>query len=69
MKTTALALLDLYRTLVRPLLPPMCRFHPSCSDYAREAVSAHGLARGASLGARRLLRCHPFSAGGSDPIP
>ncbi|MBI5882515.1 MAG: membrane protein insertion efficiency factor YidD [Elusimicrobia bacterium] len=65
----ALAVIDLYRTMVRPFLPPLCRFHPSCSDYARQAVAAHGLARGALLGSRRLLRCHPFSAGGSDPVP
>ncbi|MBI4677896.1 MAG: membrane protein insertion efficiency factor YidD [Elusimicrobia bacterium] len=69
MKTAALAILDLYRALVRPLLPPACRFHPSCSDYARQAVAAHGCARGAFLAGGRLLRCHPFSPGGSDPVP
>ncbi|MBI5625169.1 MAG: membrane protein insertion efficiency factor YidD [Elusimicrobia bacterium] len=65
----SLALIDLYRTLVRPFLPPMCRFHPSCSDYAHGAVALHGPLRGAWLAGRRLARCHPWSAGGLDPIP
>ncbi|MFA6316687.1 MAG: membrane protein insertion efficiency factor YidD [Elusimicrobiota bacterium] len=64
-----LSVIDLYRRLLRPLLPPLCRFHPSCSDYAYQAVHAHGPARGAWLGARRLLRCHPWNPGGPDPIP
>lgn len=63
------ALLRAYQLVLRPLLPPACRFTPSCSDYARAAVSAHGPARGLALAARRLLKCHPLNAGGWDPVP
>lgn len=62
-------LLDLYKKVVSPLLPPACRFTPTCSVYAREAVLKHGVARGALLAVRRLLRCHPFHPGGLDPVP
>ena len=58
-----------YRTLIGPLLPPRCRFYPSCSAYALEAVRTHGAARGLWLAGRRLLRCHPFHSGGIDPVP
>lgn len=58
-----------YRVLLSPLLPPACRFHPSCSRYAIEALELHGTWRGSLLAARRLLRCHPFHAGGHDPVP
>ena len=69
MKTLLIAAIDLYRAAVRPFLPRACRFYPSCADYAREAVLAHGAARGAALAARRLARCHPFHPGGLDPVP
>ena len=52
-----------------PLLGPRCRFYPSCSQYALEAVRTHGSLRGSSLALRRLLRCHPWHAGGYDPVP
>jgi putative membrane protein insertion efficiency factor len=58
-----------YKRVVSPLLPPACRFHPTCSAYAAEAVERHGVARGAVLAAWRLLRCHPWSEGGFDPVP
>jgi len=58
-----------YKRLVSPLLPPACRFHPTCSEYAAQAVESHGVFRGSALAAGRLLRCHPWSAGGFDPVP
>jgi uncharacterized protein len=64
-----LALLWVYRTFVSPALPPACRYHPSCSQYAVDAVRLHGPFRGTWLAVRRLLRCHPFAPGGPDPVP
>ncbi|MBF9132134.1 membrane protein insertion efficiency factor YidD [Plantactinospora solaniradicis] len=58
-----------YRRWISPALPARCRFHPSCSAYALEAVAGHGALRGAFLAVRRLLRCHPFHPGGYDPVP
>lgn len=65
----AAALLSAYKRFLSPLLPRACRFEPTCSVYAREAVEKHGLARGSALAAKRLLRCHPFHRGGLDPVP
>jgi putative membrane protein insertion efficiency factor len=62
-------LLTVYRRFVSPLLGPRCRFYPSCSAYALQAVQVHGALRGSWLAARRLSRCHPFHAGGIDPVP
>jgi hypothetical protein len=62
-------ILGAYKRYVSPLLPAACRFTPSCSEYAREAITRHGVFRGLALAARRLARCHPFHAGGSDPVP
>ncbi|MGK7345310.1 MAG: membrane protein insertion efficiency factor YidD [Candidatus Nitrospinota bacterium M3_3B_026] len=59
----------LYSLLVSPVLPPSCRFHPTCSSYAAEAVEKHGAFRGLWLAVRRLLRCNPFCRGGYDPVP
>ena len=64
-----LLLLNGYRRFISPLLGPRCRFYPSCSAYALEAVQRHGALRGSWLAARRLGRCHPFHAGGLDPVP
>ncbi|MEO8055270.1 MAG: membrane protein insertion efficiency factor YidD [Acidobacteriota bacterium] len=65
----AAAVFAFYKKFVSPLLPPACRFTPTCSEYARDAVLRHGLTRGLALAARRLARCHPFRAGGHDPVP
>ena len=62
-------LLTVYRRFISPLLGPRCRFYPSCSAYALEAVQVHGALRGSWLAVRRLSRCHPFHAGGFDPVP
>ena len=64
-----LALIGGYRTFISPALAPSCRFTPSCSAYAVEAIELHGAGRGSWLALRRLLRCHPFHAGGHDPVP
>jgi putative membrane protein insertion efficiency factor len=58
-----------YQLIISPLLPPSCRFMPSCSQYALEAIVRHGAVRGTWLAARRLVRCHPFHPGGFDPVP
>jgi len=58
-----------YQLSVSPLLGECCRFHPSCSQYAFEAVGTHGALKGSVLAARRVCRCHPFNAGGYDPVP
>lgn len=58
-----------YKRFVSPLLPPACRFYPSCSAFAAEAVERHGILEGSRLAAGRLLRCHPWSEGGFDPVP
>jgi len=64
-----LGLLAAYRRLVSPLLPPACRFYPTCSSYAAEAVRRHGALKGSFLTVKRLARCHPFCEGGVDPVP
>lgn len=69
MQRLLLMLLRGYSLLISPVLAPHCRFHPSCSQYAREAVSEYGALRGILLTIRRLCRCHPFHPGGYDPVP
>ncbi len=64
-----LLLIRAYRRFISPYTPPTCRFYPSCSAYAAEAVARHGPWRGAGLAVRRLLRCHPWNPGGYDPVP
>ncbi|MBP1599777.1 MAG: rane protein insertion efficiency factor [Acidobacteria bacterium] len=69
MKSLVLALLRGYKRCISPLLPPLCRFEPTCSVYMYQAIEQRGLVNGLCLGVRRLLRCHPFSKGGVDPVP
>jgi len=64
-----IGLVTLYRVLISPMLAPTCRYWPSCSEYAVEALRMHGALRGAWLTGSRLCRCHPWSAGGIDPVP
>ncbi|MEA2464156.1 MAG: uncharacterized protein QOJ98_1903 [Acidobacteriota bacterium] len=64
-----LFLLRGYKRFISPLLPPMCRFEPTCSMYTMQAVEKYGTLRGTWLGVRRLARCHPFNPGGWDPVP
>jgi uncharacterized protein len=68
MRKLIVAILRFYKRMVSPLLPSACRYYPSCSDYMRQAVEKHGVARGGWMGVKRLLRCHPFHAGGLDPV-
>jgi putative membrane protein insertion efficiency factor len=68
-KHVLLALLRGYQLGISPLIGPSCRFHPSCSEYAIQAIRRHGVGRGLWLTAARLLRCHPFHPGGFDPVP
>jgi putative membrane protein insertion efficiency factor len=68
MQLLALGLIRLYRLLVSPALPPACRFVPSCSRYAEQAIRRYGALRGSWLGLCRLCRCHPFNPGGYDPV-
>jgi hypothetical protein len=63
------ALLRFYQVAISPLSPPSCRFYPSCSNYAIEALRTHGAARGGWLAVRRICRCHPWNPGGADPVP
>ncbi len=69
MKALLVALLRGYQYAVRPMLGANCRFFPSCSDYAREAIERHGAARGSWLAMKRVARCHPYHDGGYDPVP
>lgn len=64
-----IALLKLYKRWLSPLLGPRCRFHPTCSEYAMQAIARFGALRGSWLAVRRILRCHPLHPGGHDPVP
>lgn len=69
MRKIAIVLIKTYQYLLSPFLAPCCRYHPSCSSYACEAIQTHGLIKGSYYSLRRLLRCHPFHDGGYDPVP
>lgn len=68
MKFLVLDLLGVYKAMVSPFLPPACRFEPTCSEYAKQAVEKYGALRGSWLGLKRILRCQPFCKGGHDPL-
>jgi putative membrane protein insertion efficiency factor len=68
-KLVLLVLIRVYQYTLRPLLGAHCRFYPSCSEYAREAVERHGAAAGSWLAVKRIGRCHPYHPGGYDPVP
>ena len=69
MKTILRALIRAYRYFVSPMFGPSCRFYPTCSEYADEAIGLHGALRGSMLAAKRIACCHPWHAGGTDPVP
>ena len=69
MRTPLIALIRIYQAIVSPLLGPRCRFYPSCSSYAEQAVREYGAVRGAWMAIRRVARCHPWQPGGYDPVP
>ena len=69
MARVLMALIWVYRTTISPLLGPRCRYTPSCSEYALDALATHGAVKGTYLAVRRIARCHPFNDGGHDPVP
>ncbi len=69
MRTILMGIIRLYQWTLSPLLGPRCRFYPSCSCYTHSAIERYGALQGSWLGLKRLLRCHPFVAGGYDPVP
>ncbi|HCG98323.1 MAG TPA: membrane protein insertion efficiency factor YidD [Actinobacteria bacterium] len=68
MKSVMIGLIRLYQKTISPLFPPSCRFYPSCSSYALQAIQKHGAIKGGLMATGRILRCHPFSPGGHDPV-
>jgi putative membrane protein insertion efficiency factor len=69
MKKALKGLVRFYRTFISPLKPPTCRFYPTCSQYAMDAIELHGAAKGSWLAAKRICKCHPFHPGGIDHVP
>lgn len=69
MKWLALTLIRLYKRFISPLLPPSCRFEPTCSVYTYQAIEKYGVLKGGWLGMKRISRCHPLNPGGYDPVP
>ena len=68
-KKILLFLIRCYRRFISPLFPPCCRFYPTCSTYAMQAIEKYGAAKGGWLALKRIIRCHPFNDGGYDPVP
>ena len=68
-KFTLITLIKCYQRFISPLLGPHCRFNPTCSSYAIAAINCHGILKGSWLSVKRILKCHPFNAGGDDPVP
>jgi len=68
MKIVFISILSFYKRFISPLIPHSCRFHPTCSEYAIEAVTRHGAFRGSIMAVKRLFKCHPFHPGGYDPV-
>lgn len=69
MKRVVLDVVRFYQRFISPLLPPSCRFTPSCSQYTYEAIERYGILKGGWMGVKRVSRCHPFNPGGHDPVP
>ncbi|ASB87798.1 membrane protein insertion efficiency factor YidD [Bacillus sonorensis] len=69
MKTLFLLIIRTYQKWISPVLPPSCRFYPTCSNYGLEAIEKHGALKGGWLTIKRILKCHPFHPGGVDPVP
>ena len=69
MRSLFIGLIKLYQYIVSPLLGPRCRFHPTCSNYAVEAINQYGVLKGGYLSVRRIIKCHPLNEGGHDPVP
>ena len=69
MRSLLIGLIKAYQYLISPFLGPSCRFHPTCSHYAIEAISEHGVLKGGYLSMRRIIKCHPLNEGGHDPVP
>ena len=69
MRSLLIGIIKLYQYLLSPLFGQNCRFHPTCSQYAVEAINEHGVFKGGYLSMRRILKCHPFNEGGLDPVP
>lgn len=69
MKKILMFIIKIYQKAISPLMPPSCRFHPTCSNYGIEALETHGALKGSWLTIRRISKCHPFHEGGLDPVP
>jgi hypothetical protein len=69
LKYILIGIIKFYRLFISPILPPSCRFYPTCSEYSMEAISKHGAFYGSILAAKRISRCHPLNPGGFDPVP